>query len=389
MPPAPRFLSTLSARPSPAEAVRDLCAQVDVAAPPDLALVFFSAQFVPRAEELQRLLREAFAPALLAGVSAESVLATGREVERAPAVSLMLAWLPGVSLLARRYHSEDWNRMVSTRQALEEALPVYQETRLLLLFGDPFSTPMSGLLDALNEYYPGLPAAGGMASAAAMPGGNRLLCNGETAARGLVALAFSGDVRVDTLLSQGCRPVGEPLRVTLAHRNVILRLENQPAAAQLQEVIEALPEETRRRLGQGLFIGRATNPQRETFGRGDFVIRPIIGLDQRSGAIALGDFVRSGDVVQFFLRDAETAREDLELLLLPHSFRPPPAGALLFPCNGRGTRLYDHPDGDIRILHDYLGADLPVGGFFGAGEIGAADDKNFLHGHAASVVLFR
>jgi len=389
MPPAPRFLSALSTQTSPEAAVRDLASQVAFSAPPDLALVFFSAHFTPCAGRLQHLLQAAFQPAHLAGVSAESVLATGREVEGAPAVSLMLAWLPGISLLLRCHYSDDWNRLLSTKRALEEALPLSPETRLLLLFGDPFSTPMSGLLDALNEYYPGLLVAGGMASAAGMPGGNRLLCNGETSTRGLAALAFSGDVRVDTLLSQGCRPVGEPLSVTLAHRNVILRLENQPATAQLQQVIAALPEDARRQLGQGLYLGRATNPQREAFGRGDFVIRPIIGLDQRSGAIALGDFVRRGDVVQFFLQDAATAREDLEMLLLPHSFRPPPAGALLFTCSGRGTRLYDHPDGDIRILHDYLGADLPISGFFGAGEIGAADGKNFLHGHAASVVLFR
>ncbi len=384
-----RFRSALSTHPYLEDALHHLETQVGEVPAPDLALVFFSAHFTPQAKDLLHGIQALFTPRHIAGVSAESVLATGSEVERQPAISLMLAWFPGVTIHLQHYHTDDWNRLLSTAEALREALPITERTRLLLLFGDPFSTPMGGLLDAINEYHPGLNVSGGMASGASMPGGNALLCNDQVHQRGMLALAFEGDLHAETVVSQGCRPLGEPLSVTLAHRNIILRLENEPATTQLQRMIDTLPEETRAQLGQGLFVGRATNPTLETFGRGDFIIRPIIGLDQRSGAIALGDYVRSGDVVQFFLRDAETAREDLEMLLLPQTFREPPAGVLLFTCNGRGTRMYPHPNGDVSVLADYLGADLPLSGFFCAGEIGAVNGQNFLHGHTASLVIFR
>ncbi len=355
---------------------------------PDLALVFFSPHFVPQAEALQGGVQDFCRPRHLLGASAAGVIGAGREVENTPAISLTLGWLPEARVVPFLLHHENWNALVNSEHAFRETFPVPEDTRCLILLADPFSVPIGGLLDALNDYYPGLPAAGGMASAGRTPGSNVLLCDGEHATRGLAALALGGDFQAVFTLAQGCRPIGEPLSVTLAHRNVILRLENSPATEQLEQVIEKLPREMHALLRQGVFMGCATNPGKEQYGRGDFLIRPIIGLDQRSGAIALSDYVRSGDVVQFFVRDPQTAAEDLEMLLLPHAFRPPPAGALLFTCTGRGRGLYGYPNGDVTIIRENLGEDLPIGGMFCNGEIGMVGGKNYLHGHSASLVLF-
>ncbi len=366
-----------------------LAASLRARGKPDLALVFFTPHFVPRVEELQTGIRALCQPKHLLGASAEGLIGTGRELENAPGISLLLGWLPEARLAAFHLDSENWNALVNSESAFRQAFPLPEETGLLLLLADPFSVPAGGVLDALNDYYPGLPAAGGMASAGHAPNSNVLLCDGHRASRGLVSLAVAGSFEVSPIVTQGCRPIGKPLSVTLAHRNVVLRLENASATEQLQQVIESLPEEMHARLRQGVFVGCAIDPRKERYGRGDFLIRPIIGLDQRSGAIALSDYVRSGDVVQFFVRDPQTAREDLELLLTPHTFRPPPAGVLLFTCTGRGRSLYGRPDGDIRILHDHLGERLPVGGMFCDGEIGMVEGRNYLHGHSASVVLLR
>ena len=389
---SPHFVNALTEDPLLQDALHRLEIQV---APslralgrPDLALVFFTPHFSSQVEALQSGIRDFCRPRHLLGAGAAGVIGAGREIEDAPAISLTLGWLPQARIAPLLLHHENWNALVNSEAAFREAFPIPEDTRCLLLLADPFSVPIGGLLDALNDYYPGLPAAGGMASAGRTPGNNVLLCDGQRATRGLAALALGGDFQTAFTLAQGCRPIGEPLSVTLAHRNVILRLENSPATEQLQQVIEGLPREMHALVRQGVFMGCAIDPHKEQYGRGDFLIRPIIGLDQRSGAIALSDYVRSGDVVQFFVRDPHTAAEDLEMLLLPHSFRPAPAGALLFTCIGRGRDLYGHPDGDVAIIRESLGADLPLGGMFCNGEIGMVGGKNYLHGHSASLVLF-
>ncbi len=63
------------------------------------------------------------------------------------------------------------------------------------------------------------------------------------------------------------------------------------------------------------------------------------------------------------------------------------SGALLFSCNGRGTRLFEEPDHDVGVLRDRFGP-IPVAGFFAMGEIGPVGGQNFVHGYTASVVLF-
>ena len=62
-------------------------------------------------------------------------------------------------------------------------------------------------------------------------------------------------------------------------------------------------------------------------------------------------------------------------------------GALLFTCNGRGTRMFDAPDHDDTVISDLLG-DIPLAGLFAAGELGSVGGKNFLHGFTASMALF-
>lgn len=263
----------------------------------------------------------------------------------------------------------------------------------MLLLADPF-TPIMGLLPALSEVLrrspdePASPLFGGIASAGRQAGDNRLLRNDEIRNGGVIGLSFLGPVRIETLVSQGCRPIGRPLVITGARRNVIESLGGKPAMAALQEVAVELSDEERELIQKGLFVGRAVSEYREHFGRGDFLVRNVIGVDERHGMLAVSDLVRVGQTVQFHVRDAQTAHEDLEMLLTAQQFDDPPLAGLLFTCNGRGTHLFSDADHDATTIRRAMPG-LPIAGFSAAGEIGPVGNSAFLHGHTASIALIR
>jgi small ligand-binding sensory domain FIST len=255
-----------------------------------------------------------------------------------------------------------------------------------------------------NRDYEGVPLVGGMASASNRIGGNALLIDDDFFNVGAVGLALSGAIDVDVIVSQGCRPIGRMMTVTDSQDNAIFSLDGQAPAPLIRELYETMnPSEQKLFQESGIFIGRAMQSigiaqngdgsaqpvaYPDELGRGDFLVRAVMGVERETGALVVADQFKVGERVQFQLRDANTAEEDLDMLLVPQSFREAPAGALLFSCNGRGTRLYPHENGDIRIINETFG-DIPLAGFFANGELGPVAQNNFLHGHTASLVLFR
>lgn len=355
-----------------------------------VAIAFLSAHFTQQVRAIAHELRAAFNPGVLLGCTAEGVIGREQEIEDSPAIALVVARMPDVELtpFILQAADTDWHKLLLDQDEFCCLVEAPEETRLFILLGDPFSTPMDDVLESFNTCYPGIPVIGGMASGALRPNGNALFLDDQVTHEGIVGVALSGALDVDVVVSQGCRPIWKPFKVGSAHRNIIHELEGRPPLAWLQDLIPELPEEDRVLLQKGLFVGRAASTDRETYGRGDFLIRGVMGIDQHSGAVAVGDSVIEGEIIQFHLRDALTAREDLEMMLIPQAFREPPKGGLLFSCNGRGLRLYDYPNGDISVVQRSL-EDTPLAGFFCAGEIGPIGGVNFLHGHTASLVLFR
>jgi small ligand-binding sensory domain FIST len=357
---------------------------------PDLLVVFISSHYSHSAEAIVQELRQAIKPGTLIGCTAEGVIDPKREIEDQPAISLVAAHLPEARLAPLVLQSDptEWHNLLLKEDNFFQAVPAPADTRLILLLADPFTTPMEDVLQAFNQYYPGIPMVGGMASGSLRPHGNAVFVNDQVFHEGAVGVAISGAVNVDIIVSQGCRPIWRPFKVVKARQNVIHNLEDRAPLAWLQDLIPELSEEDRALLQNGLFVGRAVKSGPETLGRGDFVIRGVMGIDQESGSIAIGDSIMDGETIQFHLRDAVTAQEDLEMLLIPQMFRERPSGALLFTCNGRGTRLYDRPNGDITVIQQNV-SNAPLAGFFCAGEIGPIGGANFLHGHTATLVLFR
>lgn len=331
------------------------------------------------------MLAQSLHPRLMIGCSGEGVIAGAEELETAPAVTLWAASLPDVAMEPVRLSfspTQDQFRLSGWPES-----GVADSSFLLL--ADPFTTPMQEVLGLLEERYPGTTAIGGLAGGGQDAGENRLIFHDEVLASGLVGVRLSGPVDIRPVISQGCRPIGDRFVVTKAEHNLIHELGGAPALQRLQTVFESLGGEDRRRAHRALHIGIVFDEHRAHFERGDFLVRNLVGADQTTGAVAIGDVVQEGQTVQFHLRDAQSASEDLNLLLAADraTHRRPPLGALMFSCCGRGQGLFGRPNHDAAAVTERLGA-IPVAGFFAQGEIGPVGGRNFLHGYTASMALF-
>lgn len=386
-----RFSAVVSRDTNAVQAGRDLGQATRRAlgeGPTDLAFLFFSPHYAEQSTDLAAAVRRELAPDLLVGCTGEGIIGGTEEIESAPAISLWAARLPGVSMTPIRLSCSQDEDGISVSGWPDElvsgpALPSF------LLLGDPFSTGVDEALSLIAERCPGSMAIGGMAGGGRDVGENRMVLNDEVYEGGLVGVALSGPLSIRTVVSQGCRPIGERYVVTKAENNVIHELGGVPALERLQTVFETLSGGERRLAHRALHIGVVMNEQRNRFERGDFLVRNLIGADRNSGSVAIGDMIKVGQTVQFHIRDAQSASEDLHLMLAADRSRhqQPPLGALLFSCCGRGRGLFGQPHHDVTVLHERAG-NIPVAGFFAQGEIGPVGGTNFLHGYTASVALF-
>lgn len=385
--------STELGRSAAVEAAEAIAHKLD-GARADVLLCFLTGHHAESAGPICEYLQTRFEPQCLIGCTAEGVISNAREVERVPGLALWAAHLPGCTVKPFALSMNVLEAVFGEQSKLSVSQLMDQlsldNARLMLMFGDPFTTPIDALLPAVDMYLPGTPVIGGMASSGRQPGRNRLLFNGRTLETGVVGVSIAGPIRIDSIVSQGCKPIGRPMKVTAAQQNVLVELDDKPALAAFEELLEVMPQEEREKLGHGVFIGRAIDAIKPRLGRGDFLIRGVMGVDRQSGAMAVGDRIAPFTPVQFHVRDAVTAREDLEMMLTAQAFEDrPPIGALLFTCNGRGRNLYRQEHVDVTLLETGIGQHVPIAGFFAAGELGPISGCNFIHGHTASIAIIR
>jgi small ligand-binding sensory domain FIST len=370
-----------SALEASTEAARDARRGALGRAEVDLAFIFLSAAHVREAEAAAEAVREELVPRHLLGCVAEGVVAGVRELEEGPAVAVWAGALPGAQIEC--FHVA----AVPTEEAITVAgLPELDDPGLVALLVDPFTFPIGPFLTRLNETNERIPLVGGIAAGARRPGTQALILDDAVHAEGAVGVVVSG-LPVLTVVSQGCRPIGRESVVTRCEGNVVYELAGKPALERLRREIAALSSEEQTLAAHGLLAGLVIDENRPEYDTSDFLMRGLLGADEATGALALGDTVRIGQTLRFFVRDAASADADLRQALTDALRRARPAGALLFTCNGRGTNMFPDPNHDARVVTEMLRTDA-LAGFFCGGEIGPVGGKAFLHGFTATLAVF-
>jgi small ligand-binding sensory domain FIST len=378
------FASALSEHPIATQATGEVTGAVleAIGERPDLVVLCVTPAHAGALDDIVSAIDAVLHPLAMIGCAAESVLGTGREVEETAAISLWAARLGPllpVSLHAAQDSDGGW-----AFTGWPQEIPF--DPQALLLIADPFTFPTEEFFSWMAEQSPGLPIIGGNASAARGPGGNRIVIGARTVTDGAVGVIIGAGVDVTMVVSQGCRPYGSPLTVTRSEGNVLYELAGKPTMEQLVDQIKLglTAHDVANLESGGLHLGRVIDEHRSEFGRGDFLVRNVVGVDRATGAVAVNDEVPVGTTVQFHVRDASTADEDLRELLAGEEAE----GALVFTCNGRGERLFDEPDHDASVVSELVGP-VPNAGFFAAGEFGPIGGSNFVHGFTAAIALFR
>ena len=345
-----------------------------------------------RLQALPRQLRAAFPDAQIIGCTGQGVAGGGREREEGAALALLAAHLPDVGIEVRHLVSEhlpapdadaeDW-------RALVDLEPEHQPAFVLL--PDPFSFDAHRLMAGLDRGFARAPVVGGVVSGGEQPGSCALLLGERVLRSGALLVALYGDIRMDTVVAQGCRPVGSPLQITHAERNLIHTLDGEKIVPTLEALFGEMTARDRNLFRRSPMLGIAMDDDKSHLVPGDFLIRNIQGVARPSGALAVAARVRSGQRVQFHVRDATSSALELRELLTLHKRQPgyvAPKGALMFTCLGRGQRFFGEPDHDTRALFDGVGL-TPLAGFFGNGEIGPVHGQTFLHAYTSAFALFR
>ncbi len=356
----------------------------------DLALLFASHAYAPEFPELVARTREATGARVLVGCSGQGVIGPGREIEGEAALTLLVLSLPAARLTPLHTTQQDLERLETPESWRRYIGVAPDDVNAWLLLADPFTLHVEGLMAALSSAYPSAALVGGMASGDPTARRTHLFLNSDVYEAGAVALALGGPFALRMLVSQGCTPIGQPWTITGARGQVIETIGGQAAIEVLKQTLEELPPDLQQRARSNLLVGLAMDEYREEFGRGDFLIRNPIGIDRESGALAVSALPRVGQTVQFQVRDAEAADEDLRLLLERERLAlgdARPVAAVLWSCNGRGVGLFGAANHDAQSVADILGP-IPLAGFFCNGEIGPVGGRSFLHGFTASMVLF-
>ncbi|WP_017661923.1 FIST signal transduction protein [Baaleninema simplex] len=401
------WVNALSTRPSLEAAVQEAAdaAQQALSEPPDLGLVFISSAFASEYPRLMPLLRERLDVPTLIGCGGGGIVgstptdASTVEIEGGIALSLTLVSLPDVEVRSFFLPSDELPDLDSPPERWIEAVGVSPESDpLFIVLADPFMSRINDLLQGLDYAYPTASKVGGLSSSPGIRGAN-LFFNDRAVREGAVGVALSGNITLDSIVAQGCRPIGKPYRIAEGERNIILALDElgatesaRPPLEVLRDSIVELSEADRELAQNSLFIGVVSDEFKQTLEPGDFLIRNLIGVDPQAGAVAIGDRVRPGQRVQFHLRDAKTSAEDLEALLEKYcrdaGSTARPFGALMFSCLGRGEGLYGEANFDSRLFHRYLDG-VPLSGFFCNGEIGPVGGNTFLHGYTSVFGILR
>lgn len=390
-----KWASSISIKENIEECVEETCAQIGTQlgdAEPHMTIVFVSPHYQEDYTKIPEMIRKRMNPGMLFGCSGGGIIGGGSEVEQKAAFSITCAHMPGVKIQGIYSDTVSLPDQDTGPGVWREWLGVDAESRPHFIFlADPFSFRGEDFLSGIDFAYPNSKKVGGLASGARSHGDNVLYLEDKIYHSGLVGLALSGDVELDTIVAQGCRPIGKPMQISKCEQNLLQELDGTPPLQVLEGLHGTLSESDQKLMQSSLFLGIEMNPLKDDPQQGDFLIRNLMGADRQSGALSIGAVLREGMLVQFHLRDKVMSAEDLDVMLTRYHNQEKgedAQGALLFSCMGRGQYLYGKPNHDSDMFKNKLG-DIALGGFFCNGEIGPVGNTTFIHGYTSSFGIFR
>ncbi len=445
--------------PVPAHATGEVVGDVleAVGPAPTLALLFITQPLTGTFDDIVGAVQKMLQPTHLVAITTGGVMGAGSEVEDGSALSLWAVQggsvetflLPATS--AGYQNDREGNDLRQNHQG-HRPLPCAIDSSGMMLLADADSFDATGWLGIQNPRMPlagarfagplrsrnataqigsrrpsdrsGNPSEGGLYDRdRAAP--NVLFRNGTKALGGALAVAFGPEFVMHTLVSQSCRPVGNPFTVTKAERRVLYAMGGKSASAALDLTVEQCDDAERTLLRQGIHLGVVVNgglglprevlevslphPQKDLggvpegidnregavqeFAMGDFVVHHVLGADKGVGAIALSGSCEIGDVVQFHVKDAEAARFECQQRLAEAfaTDRPTPGqnfyGALLFPSTSRGTELFGTEHHDAGAIGEYSA--VASAGAFCTTQLGPMGERYGQHQSALTIALLR
>ncbi len=367
------------------DAVEDAARQLrdSLGGPADLAIAFITPDFLPHLAEFSDIIRVDGHISELVGSTGTGTIFNEFENEGGPGFSILAVRSPESKPTVITQSADDL-RCGGDAAWMTRHLPV---TKGIVLMANPFHFPAEDWLEAFNQAFPGTPVVGGLASGGSDEASMAVFHN-HRIVEGAVLLGFHGDLHLLPVVSQGCRPIGEPLPVTKVEHNVVYSLGARPAYQALEAAFESLTDEEKSGAQGNLFVGLANNEYVDEFKSGDFLIRNIIGADPGSGAVVIAGIPRLGQTLQYQIRDRAAADSDLKRALDRSWSRGvhEVLGSLIFSCTGRGTGMFEIPNHDAATVQRAAGVH-PSAGFFCNGEVGPVSKKNCPHSYTASIAL--
>jgi small ligand-binding sensory domain FIST len=293
------------------------------------------------------------------GAVGVGIVAGDREYFDEPALAVMVGDVPPEDFRLLRPGAHD---------ALPEDLARWsaaQAPSVAVMHGDGRESQLADRLNDLADLG-GSFVVGGLGSSRAAAA----QVAGEVGGGPLSGVVFATGVVAATGLSQGCAPIARRRhRITKAEGNVVHTLDDMPALEVLQADLETLPPDERERAARRLHVALPLAGS----DRNDYLVRNLMGIDPKSGAIAIGDAAEPGRELIFVRRDAAAAAQDLAQMAREAHARAaqPPRAALYFSCLARGPNLFGPGSQELAALRAEIGP-LPLIGMFCDGEISNA-----------------
>jgi small ligand-binding sensory domain FIST len=366
--------------------------EADLAGQPDILIAFISPDFQPSYQNLPGLIYEYFPKTILIGCSGNGVIGNGVEVEHRAGVALTGAEMSDVSITP--FHITD-SELPDGDESPEKWESLFKVKHIsepkFIILSDPFSVEIQNLVNGMDYAFPNSTIIGGIASGGSQQGTNAIYLNRDTFESGVVGIALHGDIEIDTIVAQGCKPIGNLMNITGCERNILTSLDNKPPFEVLSGIYNNLSNSDQQLFQHSLFMGVVNDPFIDVPNNGDFLIRNIVGGNPEEGKIAIGEILKEGQLVQFHLRDSNTSSENLKIMLEDYKSdqeRYDQFGALLFSCLGRGSYLYGKADHDTNMFKALIG-EIPLTGFFCNGEIGPVGDTTYIHGYTSSFGIIK